>query len=84
MKIKKLLALIALSVSLGLAGFQAVAAPHFCAAHCASHSDPDAKMCTTHCSTGMAEGHDCAVHCKSQSADDQDQSCAMHCAPSDQ
>lgn len=80
MKINKILALIALALSLGFAGFEAAAEPHFCAAHCSSHTDPDAKMCMNHCSTGMAEEHDCAVHCKNLPADDQDEACAAHCS----
>lgn len=80
MKRTKLFKLIALVASLGLASFQVVAEPHDCAAHCAKHTDANAKMCTTHCSSGAAEGHDCAAHCKSLPTGDQDQACAMHCS----
>ena len=79
MKNTKLFMMIALTAILGLAAFQSMAEPHFCAAHCASHTDPKAKMCMTHCTTGMAKGHDCAVHCKSLPADDQNKACAVHC-----
>lgn len=79
MKGTKLFILIAFTTFLGLAGFEVAAAPHYCAAHCASHTDTNAKMCMTHCTTGVAESHDCAIHCKNLPANDQDQACAMHC-----
>gem|GEM_PF-1076163 len=82
MKNTKLFVLIAFATFLGLAGFGVSAEPHFCAAHCASHTDSNAKMCMTHCTTGMAKGHNCASHCKNQPASDQDQACAMHCTNS--
>lgn len=84
MKNTKLFKLIALVASLGLVSFQVAAEPHFCAAHCAKHGDTNAKMCMTHCSSGVAEGHDCAAHCKSLPTDDQDQACAMHCSDTKQ
>ncbi len=90
MKNTKLFKLIVFTIVLGFASFGVAAAPeaaqqaapHYCAAHCAKHTDPEAKMCMTHCTTGVAEGHDCAAHCKSQSDIDKDQACAMHCANS--
>ncbi len=80
MKSPKLFILITFAAFLGLVGFGVGAAPHYCAAHCASHTDPGAKMCMTHCTTGVSAGHDCAAHCKSLPANDKDEACAMHCS----
>lgn len=80
MKNTKLFIRIAFAAFLGLAGFQVAAAEHDCAAHCATHTDPNAKMCMDHCSGAAVSDHDCAAHCKSLPADDQDQACAMHCS----
>jgi len=80
MRNKKYFLLIAFTLFLGLAGFEVAAEPHYCAAHCASHTDTDAKMCMTHCTTGVAENHDCTSHCKNMPANDQDQACATHCS----
>ncbi|MGH8500403.1 MAG: hypothetical protein ACRERV_16575 [Methylococcales bacterium] len=80
MKTPNLLISVLFAALLALAGFGAAAAPHDCAAHCAKHTDKDAKMCLTHCTTGAAAGHDCAAHCASQSSDDLDNACALHCA----
>lgn len=80
MKCTKLFVLIAFAAFLGLVGIQVAAAEHDCAAHCATHTDPDAKMCTDHCSGVATADHDCAAHCKSLPADDPDQDCAKHCS----
>ncbi len=82
MKNTKLFIILTFTTFLGFASFGVTAEPHFCAAHCAKHTDKDAKMCMNHCTTGKAEGHMCATHCSTQVADDPDHACAMHCANS--
>ncbi len=79
MKSRKLFILIVFTTFLALAGFSVAAAPHYCAAHCSAHTDSGAKMCMTHCTTGVAADHDCAAHCKNMPANDKDNACAMHC-----
>lgn len=62
-----------------LFAFPVYAAPHDCVAHCAGHTDKDAKMCETHCKGDAASaGHDCATHCAAQPGDN-DHVCAVHC-----
>ncbi|MFH0342728.1 MAG: hypothetical protein ACHBNF_11490 [Chromatiales bacterium] len=82
MKTQQLIISTLFAALLALAGFGAAAeSPHDCAAHCASHTDKDAKMCVDHCKNGgVAWDHACATHCASQAGDDKDQMCAKHCA----
>lgn len=80
MRIQRLVLSTLFATLLAFAGFAVAATPHDCAAHCASHTDKDAKMCVDHCKGSVVWDHACATHCASQASDDKDQMCANHCA----
>lgn len=78
MKTRNLFITIALAALFALP-VAAADAPHDCAAHCATHTDKDAKMCVDHCKSNTGVEHNCAKHCATE-VSGKDNACALHCA----
>ncbi len=80
MKTQPLVLSLLFAVSMLITGFAMAADTHDCAAHCATHSDKDGKMCAEHCKGGLVWDHACATHCSAQASDAKGEMCAKHCA----